>query len=238
MWLEKKLKKCFTHKPYKMDKKKIARVTSFRYQILALIFILLAGGLVLLPKYQKQEGIKSEALLSHATSPERYISTDQIANKIINKDPSFILIDVREEESFKNYSLPNAINIPLAKLFDEESLPYLNQSQFDVVFFSNDHFYADQAWMLCNRRGFKNLRVLNGGLNTWFTTIINPEKPSQDMPAEAFELYATRKASSMYFGVFYPDQQAVAEESISNTPAPKKVITVQKKKKKPVEGGC
>ena len=95
-----------------MDKKKIAKVASFRYKILAIIFLVLAGGLVLLPKYQKQEGIKSEELLSHANSPERYISTDQIANKIINQDPSFILVDVRDEDSYNKYSLPNAVNIP------------------------------------------------------------------------------------------------------------------------------
>jgi rhodanese-related sulfurtransferase len=220
-----------------MDKKKIAKVASFRYKILAIIFLVLAGGLVLLPKYQKQEGIKSEVLLSHANSPERYISTDQIANKIINQDPSFILIDVRDEESYNNYSLPNAINIPLKKIFDEESVPYLNQNQFDVVFFSNDNFYADQAWMLCDRLGFKNLRVLNGGLNKWFTTIINPVKPNEDMPAEEFELYSTRKAASMFFGVGYPDQ-VISEDSNSKTEAPKQVITVQKKKKKAAEGGC
>ena len=221
-----------------MDKKKIAKVSAFRYKILAVVLFVLAGGLVLLPKYQKQEGIKSEELLNHATSSERYISTDQIANKIINQDPSFILVDVRDEKSYNNYALPNAINIPLAKLFDDESVPYLNQSQFDVVFYSNDNFYADQAWILCNRLGYKNLRVLKGGLNTWYKTIINPEKPNEDMPAEAFELYDARKASSMYFGVVYPDQVFSEEAVPDKTPAPKKVITVQKKKKKPVEGGC
>ncbi len=220
-----------------MDKKKIARVAAFRYKILAIIFLVLAGGLVLLPKYQKQEGIKSETLLSHANSTERYISTDQIANKIINQDPSFILIDVRNEDSFSNYSIPNAINIPLKKIFDEESLAYLNQNQFDVVFFSNDNFYADQAWVLCDRLGFKNLRVLNGGLNKWFSTIINPKMPNEDMPDEEFELYSTRKAASMFFGVVYSDQ-VTTEDSNVKPEAPKQVITVQKKKKKVAEGGC
>ena len=49
-----------------MVKKKVAKVLSFRYKILALIFVVLAGGLVLLPKHQKQEGIKAEQLLSNA----------------------------------------------------------------------------------------------------------------------------------------------------------------------------
>ena len=220
-----------------MDKKKIARVTSFRYQILAMIFIVLAGGLVLLPKYQKHEGIKSEVLLSNAISPERYISTDQIANKIINQEPSFILIDVRDKESFKKYSLPNAINIPLAKLLNEESLPYLNQSQFDVVFFSNDNFYADQAWVLCNRLKYKNLHVLKGGINNWFNTIINPPKPTENMPSADFELFSNRKAASMFFGVAYPEQVKKKPVEVKKA-APKKVIPIKKKKKMPVEGGC
>jgi len=220
-----------------MVKRKIARVLAFRYVFLAAILILLAGGLVLLPKYQKHEGIKPQELLSNVISQERYISTDLLAHKLINRDPSFILIDVRDEKSYADYSLPNAINIPLKTLLDEDSKAYLNQNQFDVVLYSNDHFYADQAWILCNRLGYKNIRVLEGGTNKWFSTIINPLKPSENMPAEEFELYSTRKASGMYFGVVYPDQ-VTSGDSEAKIEAPKKVITVRKKKKKVAEGGC
>ena len=220
-----------------MANRKLVKFLALRYKILATVLIVLAGGLVLLPKYVKHEGISAEELLSKAISPERYITTDQLAGRIINQDPSFILIDVRNEGSNTDYSIPNAIDIPIKKLFDEESLPYLNQNQFDVIFFSNDNCYADQAWVLCSRRGFKNLRVLNGGLNKWFSTVINPEKPTEDMPKEAFELYSSRKASSMFFGVVYPEQ--VVNKNVKvNKPAPKKVITLKKKKKKAPEGGC
>ncbi|HSQ45476.1 MAG TPA: rhodanese-like domain-containing protein [Lutibacter sp.] len=220
-----------------MVKKKIAKVLAFRYTILAVILILLAGGLVLLPKYQKHEGIKPEELLSNTISPERYMTTDRLAHIIINQDPSFILIDVRDEKSFASYTLPNAINIPLKNLFKEENTGYLNQNQYDVVLFSNDHFYADQAWILCNRLGYKNMRVLKGGINEWYATIINPLKPADNMPASDAELYATRKAASMFFGVVYPEQFKVeAPKAVKQ--APKKVITVEKKKKAPAEGGC
>jgi rhodanese-related sulfurtransferase len=147
------------------------------------------------------------------------------------------LIDVRDEKSFASYSLPNAINIPLEKLFNEDSEGYLNQNQYDVVLFSNDHFYADQAWILCNRLGYKNMRVLKGGINEWYATIINPLKPADNMPVTDFELYATRKAASMFFGVVYPEQFKVEAPKIVNE-APKKVITLEKKKKAPAEGGC
>jgi len=221
-----------------MVNRKVAKVLTFRYTILALILVILAAGLVLLPKYQKHEGINPEELLSKAISPERYISTDILADRLVNQDPSFILIDVRDEAEYTKYSLPNAINIPLKKLLDEESTPYLNQAQYNVVFFSNDNLYADQAWILCNRLGFKNLKVLKGGINNWFLTIINPPLPTENMAALDFELYSSRKAASMYFGVVYPEQIKVDKPIVVKKPTPKKVITVEKKKKAPAEGGC
>ncbi len=219
-----------------MINRKFVKVLSFRYIILATVLIILAGGLVLLPKFEKHEGIKPELLLSNAISSERYISSDELAHKIINQDPSFLLIDVRDEESYEKYSLPNSINIPLEKLLTEDSESFLNQDQFDVILFSNDNFYADQAWLLCNRLDYKNQRVLKGGINSWFTTIINPSIPTENKPSSDFEQYSFRKAASMYFGVLYPD--LVKTEPIKKKAPPKKIITVKKKKKMPVEGGC
>lgn len=221
-----------------MLNRKLVKFLSFRYIILAAILIVLAGGLLLLPKYEQHEGISPEELLSKAISPERYISTDALAHKLVSQDPSFILIDVRDEVEYTKYSLPNAINIPLKKLLDEDSVNFLNQSQYDVILFSNDNFYADQAWLLCNRLDFKNLKVLKGGLNTWYNTIINPPLPTQNLTTIDHELYNTRKAASMYFGVAYPEQFNVDKPIIINKATPKKVITVKKKKKAVAEGGC
>jgi rhodanese-related sulfurtransferase len=220
-----------------MTAKNFIKSSTFSYTLLAIVLFLLAGGLVLLPKYQKQQGIKPEELLSKTVSPERYISTDEVASIIINQDPSYLLIDVRDEASYANYTLPNAINIPLNTLLEEDSVLFLNQNQYDVILFSNDEFYANEAWILCNRLNFKNLRVLEGGLNKWFNTIINPKKPIETMPETAFELYDTRKAASMYFGVVYPEQANNQSANMLNN-APKKVITVQKKKKAAAEGCC
>lgn len=218
-----------------MIKKRTAKILSFRYAVMATILIILAGGLVLLPKYEKSEGLAADKLLNNIISLERYVSTDQISDKIINQDPSFILVDVRDEKSFNHYTLPNAINIPLKNLLDEKFESYLNQDQYDIVFFSDDNFYADQAWLLCTRLEYKNLHVLKGGLNKWFTTIINPQKPNENNAAIDFELYSTRKAASMFYGVVYPEQ--VKRKKVIQK-KPKKVITVKKKKKMPTEGGC
>lgn len=214
-----------------------------RYLFLSIILLVLAGGLVLLPKFEKHEGISPELLLSNSISPERYISTDELADRFINNDPSILLIDVRDQASFNENTLPNSVNIPLAKLLNEDFEGYLNQEEYDVILFSNDSFKADQAWILTNRLGYQNLYVLKGGINNWFNTIINPKKPTENMPKSAFELYLLRKASSMYFGVKYADQIKRVEpkkvyvlKKINNTP--KVIVPKKKKKKMPIEGGC
>lgn len=223
-----------------MVNRKLVKALSYRYTFLAILLIVLAGGLLLLPKYHKHEGIVVEELLNNAINPERYISTDKLADLIINQDPSFLLIDVRDSIDFNAYSIPGSINIPLKKLLDEDSQNYIDQDQYDVIFISNDNFKADQAWILSNRLNVKNLKVLKGGVNEWFNTVINPPKPTEEMAAEAFELYDFRKAASMYFGVAYPEQYQAEEKPtpVVKKAAPKKVVPVKKKKKMPVEGGC
>jgi rhodanese-related sulfurtransferase len=221
-----------------MINRNLAKALSFRYVFLAVIMIVLAGGLLILPKFEKHEGINPEALLSNVISPERYISTDQLAEIYINQDPSYLVIDVRPESEYLTYNLPNSFNIPLNTILNEEAAGYLNQDQYDVVLVSNDNFSANQAWILCNRLGYKNLHVLKGGLNEWFNTIINPKKPTETMSAKEHELYNFRKASSMFFGVAYPEEIKVFKKPAVKAPVKKVVVPVKKKKKMPTEGGC
>jgi len=206
------------------------------YQILALILIILAGGLLLIPKHPKHEGISPELFAKNILSTERYITSDQLADRIVNQDPALLLIDTRPLEAFQSFSLPNAIHIPLSEIFSEELNPYLDQNIYDIILFSNDNFNAEQAWMLCSRMGYQRLYILDGGLNTWFSTIIEPKPPKETMSREAFELYSFRRAAGKYFGVAN-DTVEVEVKPVRKAP-PKKVVTKPKKKKRVPEGGC
>jgi hypothetical protein len=206
------------------------------YQFLALILLLLAVGLVLIPKHAKHEGIRPELFVKNILSGERYISTDELAERIISQDPSLILIDTRTEDAFNKFTLPNAMNLPLADVFNEELNYYLDQEIYDVVLFSNDNFLADEVWMLGNRMGYQRLYVLQGGLNEWFNTIIHPQVPKQTKSQDAFDLYSFRRAAGRYFGVAN-DTLEIKPVKVKKV-APKKVITQPKKKKRAPEGGC
>ncbi len=216
---------------------KFKKLLTRRYQLLASVLILLALGLLLLPKHIKNDGISPELFVKNVLSDERFISSDHLVDRMINKDPSMILVDVRPKTEFEKFTLPGAISVPLENFLNEENLAYLDQNIYDIVLFSNDNFIANEAWLIGNRLGFSNLYVLKGGLNDWFSTIFNPTPPLETDNKEAFDLYDFRKAAALYFGIGVYEKEN--KPIVKNTSVqPKKVSPAPKKKKAVPEGGC
>lgn len=214
---------------------------SKRYIILAIVLLGVAFGLLLLPNKIEHDQINPNLFLLEINDQARFLETDNIAKRLIESDPSLLLIDVRNEEAFKKYSLPGAINIPLNEILKDQWRNYVNQSSLDVVFYSNSDVIADQAWALCAQNGYKKVYVLKGGLNQWFQTIMLPEYPSELASSEDFDLYSFRKAASLFFGGSIPEISMIVEE-VPEQQVPKvqvkKTVIVEKKEKKAAEGGC
>lgn len=135
------------------------------YIILAVILLVLAFGLVILPSPNPKDEINPELLLQKINNPSRYLSPDQIAERIIDEDPSIMLIDVRDEESFNNFSLPGAYNIPFAQITDPKWGDYLGAENMDSILYSNGDIKSDQAWTIATRINYHNLYVMKGGIN-------------------------------------------------------------------------
>ena len=104
-----------------------------------------------------------ESTKQHSDTSTPVVQTLEQANlsdKLKEKD--VVVVDVRTPEEFKEYSLPNAINIPLAELLktDEKGAyvweDYINQDVKTNVFFSNGSIYSTRAWVICTRLKFKN----------------------------------------------------------------------------------
>jgi rhodanese-related sulfurtransferase len=201
------------------------------YKFLAALMVLMAAGLFFLPEKITNEGVNPKEFVLNSMKSDKFLSTDELASRMINQDPNLLLIDVRPESEYNSFTLPNSVNVPLEKLLDEDYVSYIDQDAYDVVLFSNDNYASNQAWMIANRLGFKSIYVLKGGLYEWFNTIINPKEPKETDPKLAFEQYNKRKATGMYFGVGAPKSET------KDKPV-KKVITVKKKKKRVAEGGC
>lgn len=169
------------------------------YILLTLLMLALAFGTVFLKKDVEPNQIPPEELLQEIIQPTRYVTTDQVAKMIIETDPSLVLIDVRHEEEFMEYSLPRSVNIPTDSLMSPGNLMFFGIPGTQVVFFSNDDIKADQTWVLTKRLGYDGIYVMKGGLNLWIETIIDPQYPGVDAPYANLELYSFRKGAQLFF---------------------------------------
>jgi len=205
-----------------------------------IIFILMFVGSVVaifLPNYKKHPKVmKAKVLLEQLNRQERYITADDLAKALMIKDPTIMLIDVRSKEEYNGFTLDGAINIPMEELLKEDYLGYLDQDVYKTILFSNGTSLADEAWMIMKSHDYEGNYVLKGGLNTWFKTIIDPEKPLETADIADREAYEFRRGASMFF-------TGVSAGGVGSTGgAPKKAKTVMKpvvkRKKKAVSGGC
>ncbi len=169
------------------------------YIFLTILMVILATGTLFLKIDNEPEQIAPEELLQEIIQPTRFVSTDLVAQMIIEGDPSLMLIDVRSEDEFSAYSLPGAINIPVDSLLVNDNRSYLGNPGTKVVFVSNDDIKADQMWVLTKRLGYNGTYVLKGGINAWMQTIIEPQAPHEDAPSEEFHTYSFRKGAQIYF---------------------------------------
>ncbi len=200
------------------------------YIILASVLVLLGIGLVFLKANTNKDELNPEKLLTEINENTRYISTDELAKRIIESDPSVQLIDVRPANEAAKFMLQGAINIPLTNLLNEDSQAVFGQDGKDFIFYSNDDIFANQAWTITRRLGIKNLHVLKGGLNYWAETILQPVAPAATEPQEAFDLYQARLGASQFF--------TGATLEVKKSEPLEKIDLKPKTKTKQVEGGC
>lgn len=177
-----------------------------------------------------------EQLLSEIRTGTQFISPDEVADKIVQKDPSIQLIDVRNPREFDLFSLPGAINIPLQDILSEGNSDILNQGTKMNIFYSNGSTEANEAWLLTRQLGYQNNYVLQGGLNYWVETILNPVKPGNTASNDEIARFDFRKAASHALGGG-GDLSTISTAAPASGSTPKPGVVPVKKKKK-ASGGC
>lgn len=163
------------------------------------------------------------------------IKPEVIADWLIQGKADFVLIDLRNPEEFEKYSLPEAENIPLVSLPEAEL--YRNQK---LILYAEDNLRAAQGWFILKSKGFKNVYILDGGLEGWKNEVLFP-KLSSNPSKEELSLFEKKKAISKYFGgQAITGSASVEEKTEISLPSPtstqKVTGSIQPKKKK--REGC
>lgn len=201
-----------------------------RYLLLAGIIIALGVGILFMPAKDTAKQTQPELLLAAIDDPSRFLSTDDITDRLVKKDPALMLIDIRLASQFNAFAIPGAINIPVDSLLSASALEMLNQKEMDKVFYSNSDVTSDQAWIICKRMKLQRIYVMQGGVNTWFSTIVKAKKPAETASAKALALYQFRIAACQHF---------FGSPEMASTPkvAEKQKVTVVKKASGAASGG-
>lgn len=146
-----------------------------------------------------------------------HIKPADLADKMMSDASAVITVDVRPDYEFAEYHLPGAVNLTVPQLLGEEGAALLDaHADKLVVLYSNGMVHPAQAWVELSRRGYANVRVLEGGLTELKQEILTPPSlrgPISEARARA-ELPRFQRARAFFLG----DDGAGAKVAESMTP--------------------
>ncbi|NJK85420.1 MAG: rhodanese-like domain-containing protein [Bacteroidales bacterium] len=171
-------------------------------------------------------------MLEEANLKEKYFSPDELADLLVQKDPSIQLIDLRSKDEFDKFHLPGALNIPRPDILNSENKDFLDQDVKQNILYSNGTIEATEVWMILRQMGYQNNYILMGGLNYWAETIMNPQKPASVSPDEEIAKYQFRMGVNQALG------GANTEEVSGNSSISVEKPIIKRPAKKKVHGGC
>ena len=109
-----------------------------------------------------------------ASHPVVMMDADELAFRIVDRDPTIRIIDLRSADAFTSYSLPGADNIALRDLLGKDWVPTLSRRHVKKVLVGSDEAQERTAFLLLRELGYENLAVLQGGYNAFDKTILTP----------------------------------------------------------------
>jgi rhodanese-related sulfurtransferase len=174
-----------------------------------------------------------QTILAEVKDGSHLLTTDAVADMLVQKDPSLQLIDVRTKAEYDQYHLQGAVSVPLDNILSEEFSFLFDQDVKMNVLYANGTTAASQAWMLLRQQGYKSLYCLQGGMNYWAETIMNPSQPAATASDDELAKYDFRKAAGGVLGGGAP--MTASTPAVSAPTAPKAGAAPKKKR---AAGGC
>ena len=170
-----------------------------KYAVLAALLVVLALGLVILPKNKERKEVDPEILLQSIAEKSRYLSVDVVTHRIIESDPTLMLIDLRPAEEFKKFNLPGAVNIPADSLLTPSTGELFSMPGKDKVLYANSDLLAEKAWLICSRYSRSRVYIMKGGLNEWFNTFMMEQPVATTASSAELDLRNFRNAARQFF---------------------------------------
>ncbi|MCK9280042.1 MAG: YeeE/YedE family protein [Melioribacteraceae bacterium] len=192
------------------------------YAVVSILFVMGLSAF-LLPSNQ-------ESVLDKANNPEivnsidvNYITSDELAFRLIDNDNNLQIIDFRPSKEFNEMSLPKSIPMTFKELFGKDAVKTIAVKKKLTVFVAADEKDEKKASIIASELGFENVRILKGGMSTFKAEILDFKAPTEVKTNQEKDTARFRAKATV----------EVAELIKNNKKAP-----VEKKKSKRIIGGC
>lgn len=150
-------------------------IDNFKVSKLAILIVILG---VLLSSGCTQDVKKAEVSHDHEVGEDE-ISPSEL-NRRLTSGQDIIVIDVRDQNSFKQGHIPDALNIPLEKISLDSTRDLDNTEQTLVVVYHKSSRGGGDAKSILGALGFENVRVLSAGITHWAEDGFKVEGGTQD----------------------------------------------------------
>jgi rhodanese-related sulfurtransferase len=195
-----------------------------RISIAAVLFILaVIIGLLTYKRPKNTYAVNTKSTLEKITTENYLVTLNELNN------PDYVLVDIRNQYEFDKGHLENAINIYAAEILSDDNSKVfkdLKESKKTAVLYGNNPQEPNTPFLILYQLGFDNIKLLaieNSYLQNKLITK-NSEIEKSEADITAFINESVKKANAV------PIIKVVVP--------PKKVITIEKKKKAEAEGGC
>lgn len=162
---------------------------------------------------------EKELALSTVAGGDKINVTD-LADWIIKDKADFELVDLRSEEKFNEYTIPNSQNIPIAQLSSAELLR--NQK---IILFSDDNIDAAKAWFILKSKKYNGVYILDGGLEAWNGKVLFPKAPLNGSKDELTQFKKMKEVAKYFGGSAQTDSSITETKTQIKLPTSKSSIT-------------
>jgi rhodanese-related sulfurtransferase len=140
-------------------------------------------------------GADVATLASEIGAERDHISAPDLADRIMRKDQSLQILDLRPQSEYEQ------LHIPTATVADVDTLGSLRLPRnASIVLYSEGATHAAQGWMLLRLRGYRDVRFLREGIYEWLARVMEPRLAEDATPEERADFERAEKQSRFFGG--------------------------------------
>jgi rhodanese-related sulfurtransferase len=143
--------------------------------------------------------VKPGNLIDELNKHDSYYTVDQVARIIVSEEPGYQIIDLRSPDDFRSFNIPGSVNIPYKELLKTDPSSFLANRKVKTIFYSNGDFESNYALVYALGLKYENAYVMKGGLNEWFSTVMNSSFKGERISARENALFEARSGAKKMF---------------------------------------